>query len=76
MRACTYQKNRRICEQWMNQRPVLFVTLKNINGLDFASAYGAFQTMVSDLCVAHAYLADSRMADENGPGSFPQAEKT
>lgn len=68
-------ENRRICEQWMNQRPVLFVTLKNINGLDFASAYGAFQTMVSDLCVAHAYLADSRMADETDRAVFRRLKK-
>ncbi len=68
-------ENRRICEQWMNQRPVLFVTLKNINGLDFVSAYGAFQTMVSDLCVAHAYLADSRMADETDREVFRRLKK-
>lgn len=68
-------ENRQICEQWMNQRPVLFVTLKNINGLDFASAYGAFQTMVSDLCVAHAYLADSRMADETDRAVFRRLKK-
>ena len=68
-------ENRRICKQWMNQRPVLFVTLKNIIGLDFASTYGAFQTMVSDLCVAHAYLADSRMADETDRAVFRRLKK-
>lgn len=56
--------NRVICERWMNQCPVLFITLKNINGLNFSSAYGAFQMMVSDLCVAHAYLSDSPGTDE------------
>lgn len=58
-------KNDSLCRKWMNQRPVLFVTLKNINGLDFTNAYGTFQTMVSDLCVAHAYLAESSVVDEN-----------
>lgn len=58
-------KNDSLCRKWMNQRPVLFVTLKNINGLDFTNAYGTFQTMVSDLCVAHAYLAESSAVDED-----------
>lgn len=58
-------KNDSLCRKWMSQRPVLFVTLKNINGLDFTNAYGTFQTMISDLCVAHTYLAESHAVDEN-----------
>jgi len=68
-------KNDSLCMQWMNQRPVLFMTLKNINGLDFANAYGVFRTMISDLCIAHAYLAESSMADRNDREVFKRLKR-
>ncbi len=68
-------ENGAFCAQWMNQCPVLFVTLKNINGLDFFNAYGAFQTMISDLCVAHTYLADSILTDEKDREIFRKLKR-
>lgn len=68
-------ENISLCERWMNQRPVLSVTLKNISDLDFANAYGAFQAMISDLCVAHAYLAESRNVDENDQCVFRKLKR-
>ena len=38
------------CRQWMNQRPVLFVTLKGIEGLSFDSAVGEMRTTLSNVC--------------------------
>ncbi len=64
-----------LCEQWMNQCPVLFITLKNVNGLDFDNAYGAFRMMVSDLCVSHSYLTKSSMVDENDREIFKRLKR-
>ena len=47
----------------MNQRPVLFPTLKDIGGRTFEKAYGMLQQTISKLCIEHAYLADSSKVD-------------
>ena len=43
----------------MNRYPVLFVTLKDAEGLTFENAYGMLKTIISDICIRHNYLADS-----------------
>lgn len=68
-------KNKPLCKKKMNQSPVLFVTMKNVSGLNFSGAYGAFQTMISDLCIAHAYLADSILTDEDDRMVFQKLKK-
>ena len=32
-------KEKELCTRWMNQRPTIFLTLKNVDGLDFITAY-------------------------------------
>ena len=46
------------CQEWMNQYPVLFVTLKGIEGLSFVEAYTTLQVKLSDLCKANENLLD------------------
>lgn len=38
------------CEEWMNQYPVLFLSLKDVEGRSFELAYGMLKTLLSDLC--------------------------
>lgn len=52
------------CEEWRNQWPVLFLSLKDINGDNFEEAYGLLQFSISSLCVEHAYLEKSERIDE------------
>ena len=33
----SHQKN--LCEKWMNQWPVVFLSLKNVDGIHFSDAY-------------------------------------
>ena len=47
------------CRQWMNQRPVLFVTLKNAKALDFNAAMAEFRTTLANACYALSFLAAS-----------------
>ena len=53
-------KDKALCSVWQNQWPVLFLTLKSVEGLKFDSAYGMLEAVVSELCVEHYYLAESQ----------------
>lgn len=52
-------KHEEFCSEWMNQYPVLFVTLKGVEGLSFEEAYGMLQGKLADLCKKHLSLLDS-----------------
>lgn len=54
---------REVCEEWMNRWPVLFLTLKDVEGNRFQDAYGLLEKTISKLCIEHAYLAQSIRAD-------------
>lgn len=48
-----------LCEKWQNQWPTIFLTLKNVDGLDFESAYAMLVSTVTDLYQNHLYLLNS-----------------
>ncbi len=52
-------KDINICERWMNKWPVLFLTLKNIEGMKFESVYNQLKAMLSDYCIENSYLSES-----------------
>ena len=52
-------KDTTLCDQWRNQWPVLFVSFRRVDGLNFQSAYGMLEETISDLCEEHRYLLDS-----------------
>ncbi len=54
-------ENRTLCELWMNQYPVLSLSLKSVNGLNFASAYARLTAVMAELYKDHLYLMDSKM---------------
>ena len=51
------------CAEWMNQWPILFLTLKDVDGDSFEDAYGLLQYTISVLCIEHSYLTDSDKVD-------------
>lgn len=63
-------KHESFCEEWMNRYPVLFVTLKDAEGLTFQSAYGMLRGIVSDVCIKHAYLGASEKVDPDDADLF------
>ena len=63
-------RNKALCNRWMNQWPVLFLTLKNVEGLTFDSAYGSLKSALADLCIEHSYLMDSDSADDGDKQVF------
>ena len=38
-----------LCQAWMNQWPTVFFSLKDIDGLNFESAYGQLKAQISEL---------------------------
>ena len=56
-------EHREFCERWMNQYPVLFLSFKDVEGLDFHEAYGMLKTILADTCKAVPELADSDKTD-------------
>lgn len=52
-----------ICTEWMNQWPVLFITLKNIEGLNFDSAFIMLGSLIADICKKYIFLDKSDRVD-------------
>lgn len=51
--------NSSLCKEWMNQWPVLFLSLKDVNGETFEDAYGMLQFIIASTCIEHGYLENS-----------------
>lgn len=58
------------CDEWMNQYPVLFVTLKGVEALSFEEAYKTLLVRLSELCKKNRYLADSEKVDADDKKVF------
>ena len=52
-------QNTALCREWRNQWPVLFLSFKRVDGLDFGSAYEMLCTVIAEVCVTHSYLQES-----------------
>ena len=52
-------ENTELCDEWMNQWPVLFISFRRVDGLNFQGAYGMLQATITDVCENHLYLLDS-----------------
>ncbi len=48
-----------LCAEWMNRWPVLFLTLKDVEGNGYEEAYDMIQFVISSLCGEHEYLRSS-----------------
>ena len=48
-----------LCAEWMNQWPVLFVSLKDVQGASFSQAFSKFAKLAGELCSARAFLMAS-----------------
>ncbi|MBR1853055.1 MAG: AAA family ATPase [Lachnospiraceae bacterium] len=51
------------CHEWMNQYPTLFISLKDVEGLTFDSAYGMLVAEISKLCIKVNFLEDEETVD-------------
>ena len=51
--------NQALCAEWMNRYPTIFVSFRQVDGLDFAGAYDMLTWVISELYKKHQYLLDS-----------------
>ena len=59
-----------ICRQWMNQWPVIYLTLKDVEGSCFRDAFDMVCFTVSSLCEEHRYLLESGRVSETDKRRF------
>ena len=52
-------ENKELCEQWMNQYPVVLVSLKSVDGLSFDSAYAQVSYVMAELYKKYLDFMDS-----------------
>ena len=57
-------KNRTLCDEWMNQYPTIFVSFRQVDGLDFTGAYDMLTWVISELYKKHLYLLESDRINE------------
>ena len=53
-----------LCDEWMNQYPTVFISFRQVDGLDFTGAYDMLTMVIADLYNKHLYLLDSKSATE------------
>lgn len=59
-----------ICNEWLNQYPVIFLSLKDIDGLTFEDAYGQLVAQIADLYKEYTYLLECAEIDEDDKRIF------
>lgn len=52
-------KEKGICDEWQNQWPVVFLSLKGIEGINFSEAFEMLESEIADLCISYEFLEDS-----------------
>ena len=63
-------KHEEFCASWMNQFPVLFISFKDVDGLDFESAYDKLKVVLADYCKKMAELGDDENTDSDDRAIF------
>lgn len=63
-------RNIELCQKWMNQYPTLFISFKDVDGLNFQSAMKMLRNQISWICNEHDYLSDSDKINENDKKLF------
>lgn len=63
-------QNQVLCNEWMNKYPTIFVSFRQVEGLDFKGAYDMLTVVIANLFNEHIYLFDSKKATEFQKTSF------
>ena len=63
-------QNQVLCSEWMNKYPTIFVSFRQVEGLDFKGAYDMLTVVIANLFNEHIHLLDSKKATEFQKTSF------
>lgn len=53
------------CDAWMNQYPVIFISFKDVEGLDFSTAFIKLRTLVAEICKKNNAVIEGNISDED-----------
>ena len=67
LEICDHQT---LCSEWMNQYPTIFVSFRQVDGLDFTGAYDMLTMVIADLYNRHLYLLDGKNATDFQKAAF------
>lgn len=59
-----------LCQQWMNQWPVIFLSMKDIDGLSYQKAYEQFVLQISELYKRYTYVLECEAIDPDDKEIF------
>ena len=68
-------EDQKLCELWMDQWPVIFLSFKDAGGETFEDAYGLLQSIISQLYVEQAYLEKCAEIDESYKEIFARLKR-
>ncbi len=57
-------ENKTVCKEWMNQYPVVFLSLKRTDAATFELALADIQLVIREYCMQHKYLLDSDLVTQ------------
>ena len=57
-------ENQTLCDEWMNQYPTIFVSFRQVDGLDFTGAFDMLTMVIADLYNRHLYLLEGEHVTE------------
>lgn len=63
-------KHEEFCKEWMNQYPVIFITLKDVEGLTFQSAMEMLHIIIAEAARNYRYLGESDKPDQADKDDF------
>ena len=63
-------KDQKLCEQWMNQYPTLFLSFKDVDGLCFEDAFDLLKFTLSQFYIDHNELGESNAVDRTMKQQF------
>ena len=63
-------ENEELCKQHQGQYPVIFLSLKNVEGRDFESAKYQMMELISKEAIRHSSLRESKELDENAKKAY------
>ncbi len=58
-RGLKISEDEEICRRWMNRYPTVFVSFKNVDGLDFNSASDSLRGVIFNLFCSYSFLLES-----------------
>ncbi len=64
-----------LCDEWMNQWPVMFLSFKGVDGNDFSTAYQQLVYEIGELYKSHEYLLESTELSEEEKQLFWQIKE-